>query len=809
MIHKILVIEKDIEFLERMKNLLVPLGYKVHGESASMDGLNLLEKEADDPFSLVVVNYHMPMMRGDEILERAGELSPETRRMIMADITDIADTETVINAVNYAGIHACLSIPFKDEDFISQVGYCCSRYARRLKQKNLKKTTARQNRQMYGIARSFKKKEQFFASQIKGRENRVRFLKSRLDFLKKRSRGNEFTLESFLKRFDSNPGLELLSALFRKLTEIARGLINEAVKDQGIVIPRLEEYGPGEDLSSEDLKLVEDFLSLVFKEGAADDASAVSENDKDAGDRILEVTVSRDMLEARLRIIQYDPDLVNMEAVRELLEFYNICFGLIDDVAVEEWLASEEERAAPLLIARGTLPKQPVNARVEYHFEVGFTNPGKILEDGSMDFRDRGDIPFVSQGTLLAEKQPMVEGVPGMTVTGEEIPVLPARDVLFEAGPGAVFSEDGLSIFADAEGQPHLDAKGNVSVFPEMHIAGDVDYKTGNIHFKGNITVAGTVRQGFSVTGATLTAGQIEGAEIELTGDLNVSNGITDAHLIRVQGSVQAKYVNNSVIRAFGDLIVQKEIIDSKILLSGACINETGILISSEVEAKGGMKGGGVGTEKSSPVRIRVGTEGHIQDLMEQVEKGLEENRVKSLELEKEIETLNVRDQKLHTAISEHAYAQDRSQVECRSVEKELDRLQHEENLAEVSRLTDQVKKMVKQVEKEESAINKAFEEQDSIAEIIAGKRENLKELEIRAGDLLRDKKALEDYAAREDALACVIVAKTMMPGSTVVGPKARLKTSQPLSRVKIQEILKGENEDGVIPHWVMDISNL
>ena len=61
-----------------------------------------------------------------------------------------------------------------------------------------------------------------------------------------------------------------------------------------------------------------------------------------------------------------------------------------------------------------------------------------------------------------------------------------------------------------------------------------------------------------------------------------------DTDLVNVKGSVQAKFIRNSKINAFGDLIVQREIIDSVVRLSGACINTNGTIINSEIFANYG-----------------------------------------------------------------------------------------------------------------------------------------------------------------------------------------------------------------------------
>ena len=168
----------------------------------------------------------------------------------------------------------------------------------------------------------------------------------------------------------------------------------------------------------------------------------------------------------------------------------------------------------------------------------------------------------MNKGDVLAEKKPLIQGVPGTSIFGINIPVNVVIDPPFIAGPGAVLSENGLVIIADKSGQPHVDAIGKITVNTEFIVDGDVNYETGNLTFDGNIVVKGTVKQGFTVKGVSLTANEIEGAIIDLTGDLNVSAGISDT-TIKTVGNVQTKFINNSTVLGFGNIIVLKEIIDS------------------------------------------------------------------------------------------------------------------------------------------------------------------------------------------------------------------------------------------------------
>jgi len=74
-------------------------------------------------------------------------------------IVPIDRTDILINAVNKAEIHACITFPFKDEDLVAQAANCFKQFKTVLKRQHLKRVTAHQNKQMFKIAQKLKKKD--------------------------------------------------------------------------------------------------------------------------------------------------------------------------------------------------------------------------------------------------------------------------------------------------------------------------------------------------------------------------------------------------------------------------------------------------------------------------------------------------------------------------------------------------------------------------------------------------------------------------------------------------------------------------
>ena len=65
--------------------ILRDLGYDVEVSESGAAGLERFAKSADDaPFSIVVTDYRMPGMRGDEVVRRLRELAPDVPVVILS-----------------------------------------------------------------------------------------------------------------------------------------------------------------------------------------------------------------------------------------------------------------------------------------------------------------------------------------------------------------------------------------------------------------------------------------------------------------------------------------------------------------------------------------------------------------------------------------------------------------------------------------------------------------------------------------------------------------------------------------------------
>ncbi len=297
---------------------------------------------------------------------------------------------------------------------------------------------------------------------------------------------------------------------------------------------------------------------------------------------------------------------VDVSDIKEDLFDRGIVAGLVVDEMIHGFIGSSGFKTQAFRVARGLRATQGRDAKIEFFFNTDYLKAWGMDVDGNIDFKDRGEIPLIEKGTVLAEKTPRVEARGGQNIYGEPVLIKNARDRTLRFGTGAILSEDGFKLLSRVRGYPKYSLGGMVFVHEEYTTSGDVDFKTGHIEFDGNVNVKGCIKSGFKVRGNDISTIELDGGIVTADGDLKVAGGINEG-TIYARGNVYAKFIHGSDIVCMGDVYVQKEIVDSTIESSGACVITNGKLISSKVSAKMGVTAINIGTQMAVPSVIKVG----------------------------------------------------------------------------------------------------------------------------------------------------------------------------------------------------------
>lgn len=801
---KVFIVEDDDAASKSAETALSGAGWDVIREPVPTEALRRLEQEGAFGVTLFISGFSVGDTDGISLLGSVLDISPHTQRMLWVP-HDRPDA--LIEAVNTASIHACMTYPVDPGELPEQAGACLEQFRKDLKQSQFRALISRHNKKMFQVAKNLKKKDQTDRLLLDEKQSK----RSRLEFNLRQLERNEEE-ESSISLADLVAGREIEAApdTFGQLFMTVAGQVKELATL--LAVSRDLEWTPRsmDDILREapdgfvhpellDSLVKTAYLSVLELPETSEDTSPESEgpdaedagfSEEEAIEKYLELTIEEDGRGAWLKKKNNfsATSFATLDAVLGFLRDHSVYFGIVDDEAIEEWIKKGGKQDEPFAVA---LAQQPVESRdgsVTYHFTTEYTNPGELREDGSIDFRERGEVPFVKKGTLLAEKQAPVEGKQGVNVMGEEIFCEEPLDPAFVSGHGTELSEDGLSMFAADDGRPHLDPLGEITVNPEFMVNGDVDFKTGNIDFKGNIVVKGTIKQGFHVTGVNLTANEVEGATISLTGDLEVASGITDAN-IKTVGNIHAKFIHNSTIMGFGNFYVLKEVIDSKILLSGSCQLQTGHIIASTISAKQGIHAGKIGTPSSTPALLKVGREKHIVELLRKNKKRLASSLETIEDLREEIKAWKDEDKILEALAAEMAKIQEGHQDQIRTLKKNYLELKDDVAPEELVQLTRNLKKCLALTKQSAEELQDLFARQDRFRQKIRKARKEIDQCEKENIKLVDEKKYLVEYAGSREPDPSVSVYRSAIQGTRIQGPFSEMVLDEDKGPSLIEEI--------------------
>ena len=269
-----------------------------------------------------------------------------------------------------------------------------------------------------------------------------------------------------------------------------------------------------------------------------------------------------------------------------------------------------------LLVACG-IPMVPGE---DGHIAIGVSDDLAEAEPegaGTVDFRRVQAFLNVEAGELVATIMPPGPGVPGKTVTGKIVPPLPGAPVQLKIGQNVCLSDDGVTVLSLAIGRVCL-RENVISVEDVYEIDGNVDFKVGNVAFKGYVEVKGDVLDGFFVkaTKGIKVRGNIGVCMIESDGDISFCgmNGQGTGKVL-CGGSISANFISDAVIECVGNVSAEVEIRSSQIKCLGVISVNKGGLTGGEYFALAGIECANLGSRTALRTRVVAGV--HYGDLEE------------------------------------------------------------------------------------------------------------------------------------------------------------------------------------------------
>lgn len=211
----------------------------------------------------------------------------------------------------------------------------------------------------------------------------------------------------------------------------------------------------------------------------------------------------------------------------------NVTIG-IDEEAIEKAL-EHPDLFEEVIIAKGKHPVEGENGYVEFlvQYEISNVQP-KLLEDGTVDYREIRQIPMVDAGDTIGIIHPPKEGEEGLNLENRPIKPKKVHEAIVK-GRGIEIVDN--KIVAVEKGTIRVNKRipiYQIDIIQKLVHQGDVDLKSGNIAFVGDIEITGNVEENMHVESSEriLIMQNVHGATVEAVNEIVVNRNIIRSKLI-------------------------------------------------------------------------------------------------------------------------------------------------------------------------------------------------------------------------------------------------------------------------------------
>ena len=325
------------------------------------------------------------------------------------------------------------------------------------------------------------------------------------------------------------------------------------------------------------------------------------------------VRLATDLMTAYLSLpIRMGENEHTREEIDHLLADKGITTGIIEENLRK--LLDEKIYNREMLIAQGAEATDGVDGWYEYRFNREFSRKPEILPDGSVNYWNMSVLATVTAGEAIAIYHPTIQGTDGYTIKGAVRQGKRAKELGPLKGKGFERSEDGLTYLSQVDGRVEIQGD-KVTISPIYEIFGDADLTVGNIDFRGDVIIHGSVKLGLTIkAGGTLTIdGIVESAVILIAGkDILLKSGMMGDSRAKVttKGNLFCKFIEYSQVTVSG--FIEAEALLScdvecgdKIIVTGS----KGRILGGRVRAVCGIETNSVGNKREVSTVVAAGIE--------------------------------------------------------------------------------------------------------------------------------------------------------------------------------------------------------
>ncbi|MBN2325955.1 MAG: DUF342 domain-containing protein, partial [Candidatus Omnitrophica bacterium] len=325
----------------------------------------------------------------------------------------------------------------------------------------------------------------------------------------------------------------------------------------------------------------------------------------------LSLNVSATQMNARLEVDSKYAAFYTPEEIERYLKENNIVFGVQTNVLKD--IFREKMFNESILAARGRPVRHGKDGYIDWKVDLSILDGAKLVEQsGRVNWKDQHHILQVEKDELLGRLVEPTEGKEGRTVHGENLPANSGKEAKFPAGKGVFVTEDGKEMYAEITGVVCRDGE-KISVSPTYTVQGDVSYDIGNINYKETVVIAGNVLPDFEIrAGQDIHVnGLVEGALLEAGGNIYINGGIqgNQKAIVKAQGDVTVKFINNARVEACRDVIVNGAITNSEVS-AGCRVQVKGakaVIVGGAVNAEKSISASVIGSNLGAKTRLELG----------------------------------------------------------------------------------------------------------------------------------------------------------------------------------------------------------
>jgi uncharacterized protein (DUF342 family) len=365
----------------------------------------------------------------------------------------------------------------------------------------------------------------------------------------------------------------------------------------------------------------------------------------------IHVSVAGDAMSASVTLSSdFNADTSPAHVVRAALEERGVCITSQVVQRIEELVAAWQEDPETTIkrdVAVGEPPKHGRDGRIVFEerfaelerrfirpaddeadvVHVGEEGPDETDAPEGDDEEEHKAVNFYEQSALLTVEEgdriaTIVEpdaGVDGVNVNGKMLacrdgkPFKLNHDASIDVGPdGAVIALQPGMLTEDG---------GRLRIVNELFIRDYVDFSTGNIDFRGDVSINKGIRDGFrvAVVGNLSVNGLVEAASIVVDGDAELRRGMAGREKgdFDVSGNLHAHYLDSVTGRTGKDLLVDRELVNSQVRIGGKLIAPNATIFGGAIAVAGEGEVKVLGSASSGAI-ISIGCIPAIDEVMQE-----------------------------------------------------------------------------------------------------------------------------------------------------------------------------------------------